>query len=274
MRAASRALVVLLAVVATGSPAAAQTAPPACPTAIAELPLSVAVPFSGTPRPVADHNGEITSISLLCAYGEGVEPSAQLAVTWDPNADPACADTETVVAEGIDARAFEAAAATLADPLGGTCAQQNEGQFPLTTAAIAAASLAVIAAIVMTARRRAAHEASGPQRRETPVVPERGLRVEGTAGGRPPPSDETTLDGPPARRPSDPSPILQELRAAETRTTTGQLVAIAAIADHRGNDAAKALALAAARNGGRGAARADLAAIAEALAHQDAGADR
>jgi hypothetical protein len=275
MRAASRAVAGLLVAAAlfVGTPDAVAQASgaPTCPVAVGDLPLTVAVPFSGTPRPVAGDDGDLASISLLCAYGEGVEPSAELTVRWDPDATNACAETETVVADGVDAAAFTAAATGLADRLGGTCPPEEPATFPVEQAAVAAAALGLVAALVVAVRRR-----KRPERRETPVVAERGRRVEEAAGGRPGPSDETTLVEPSTRRPADLGPIVELLRAddAFARSTTGQLVALSAVAYRAGNDAAGDAAKAAALDAGPGSARQDLADLAGSLAHQVVAAGR
>lgn len=251
MRAASRALAVLLAVVASGAPADAQAPAPQCPPVVAELPLSVSTPFSGTPHPVADADGEVTSTSLLCAYGEGVEPSAEVLLTWASGAS--CGTTGTEVAPGLDPAPFDALADDLAAAVGGTCPPAEGAALPVVPVAAGGAAVLLLA---VAARRRRTPTRSGT-RSPSPVA---GIECQ---------NEEAEVEAVPG---PDLSLVLAELSTAHgralARTEQGQWLVVAALArDVDMVDVADA-------RPGRRPARPELAELAEGLAHQAAGADR
>ena len=238
MRAASRALAVVLAVVALGAPADAQAAAPQCPAVVGDLPLSMSTPFSGTPRPVADGDGETTSTSLLCAYGEGVEPSAEVLLIWD--AGVSCGDTEVEVAPGLDRGPFDALADDLAAAVGGPCPPAEGSTFPVVP--VVAGGVVVLLLGVVVARRRRPRAGPAPE-----PVPE--------------PEPEPTPDL---------APVLAQLSTRHgrslARSEEGQWLVVAALAHD--------VDLVPGGPSGRRPARDELAVRAEGLAHQATGGDR
>jgi hypothetical protein len=247
MRAASRALAVLLTVVALSAPADAQAAGPQCPAAVGELPLSFSTPFSGTVRPVADADGRITSTSLLCAYGEGVEPSAEVFLTWE--ADTACGTTETEVAAGVERGPFDALADDLSGSVGGACPLAESSTFPVVPVVAGGAAVLLLGLVVVRRRRR-----------------------------RPVPVAEPIVDAEPEPEPHpDLAPVLAQLSTRHgrvlARSETGQWLAVTAVAHAVDRPDAADLARAGSRPGRR-LARPELAAVAEGLAHQATGVDR
>jgi hypothetical protein len=237
---------VLLAVVALGSPAEAQTPAPECPATVGDLPLSVSTPFSGTPRPVAGRDGDIASTSLLCAYGEGVEPSAEVLLTWGSGAS--CGTTATEVAPGLDRAPFDALADDLAGAAGGTCPPGESSTFPVAPVVAGGAGLVVLGLVLLRrARRRRPEPVPAPVLAPEPAVE-------------------------PAPRP-DLTPVLDLLATPHGRTLArsqaGQWLTIAAVAQAVDRPDAAELALAGSRPGRR-PARGELA----GLAHQATGVDR
>jgi hypothetical protein len=274
MRAASRALTVLFAVTALGSPAGARAVGPQCPATVGDLPLSVATPFSGTPRPVADGDGEITSTSLLCAYGEGVAPSAEVLVSWETGA--ACGTTEVDVAPSLDQEPFDALAAELAAAVGGACPPVESSTFPVVPV-VAGGAAALVVGIVLLRRRRRRPE---PDMASVPaaVPPEPPSEREPVPAPEPEPVAEPGPDPEPepdVRR--DLRPVLAELSTrhgrALVRSEAGQWLTVAAVARAVDRAEVAELAHAGSRSGQR-PAQDDLAALASALAHQATGRDR
>lgn len=234
------------------------SAAPRCPAEVGGQPLSVSVPFSATVRRVVDDQGRVGSASLLCAYGEGARPAAEITLTWVPGATPACGDVDTALASSVAAAAFDRAAADLAATVGGPCAAATARglTFPAVLAGLVAGGALGALALGLVLRRRRA--------RPTATVPVD--RLEDPRRPRTPPADLVpvlgTLDGAGGR--------------AFTRTGAGQLAALAALGYASGNTVVGDLA----RAGTLRAlltlrpARPELAAVARALAHQDEEADR
>jgi len=232
---------------------------------VADQPLSVTTAFSGTLRPRADDDGRIESTSLLCAYGEGVAPAAEVTVTWAAGPMP-CATTEVAVAPGLDARAFDELAGSLAATVGDDCPAASGGGWPL--GAVAGGLLVgVVLAVVALHRHRtgrgpavddeAAVEADpGPVPPETPEVPAAPVRV------------------------PDAVPVLAALRGPGgrdfARTGAGQLAVLATAAylghDCVSGDLARAASLSALPVGLR--PRSEVAALVLARAHHDRAGDR
>lgn len=273
-------LVAVVALAALGplagtSPATAQPASPStgprCPAAVADQPLSVTEPFSGTIRPRADGEGGIGSSSLLCAYGEGATPAAEVTVRWTAGSTP-CATTEVAVAPGLDGAAFDAVASALASSAGPACGASSAGGWPLgvVAAGLVGAVLAVLAALRIR-RRRAACPVSPPPA----VIP---AEVTPLPRFTPEPTPAPTAVVAP-RRP-DARPVLAALRGPGgrdfARTGAGQLAALAALAylsgDSVGGDLARAGSLAVLPV--PLPTQAEGVAAAEARAHHGRGADR
>ncbi len=247
------------------SPATAQPVAPTCPAVVADQPLSVTTAFSGTVRPRAGDDGRIESTSLLCAYGEGAAPAAEVTVTWDAGPMP-CATTEVAVATGLDARAFAALAGSLAATAGTDCPASSEGGWPV--GAVAGGLLVgVVLAVVVLRRRR---------NRRGPAVVD-AAAVEPETGPEPPAAPEAPAA--PVRVP-DAAPVLAGLRGPGgrdfARTGAGQLAVVATAAylagDSVSGDLARAASLSGLPVGLR--PRAELAALVVARAHHDRTADR
>lgn len=136
-----------------------------CPATVDGLPLSVAVPFSGTERPVAGG-----STSLLCAYGEGVTASAEVQLTWSDG----CGDATSAVADGMDAAPFDALADDLVAEVGGACPAAASTSFPYVPVALGGLlAVALVAALVR-------HRRPAPSRPDVAPV----LALLTTADGR------------------------------------------------------------------------------------------
>ena len=225
---------------ATAQPASPSTGP-RCPAAVADQPLSVTEPFSGTIRPRADGEGGIGSSSLLCAYGEGAAPAAEVTVRWTAGSAP-CATTEVAVAPGLDGAAFDAVASTLASSAGTACGASSAGGWPLGVVAAGLVGGAVLAALRIR-RRRAARAVSPP-----PAVISAEVTPLPRFSPEPTPAPTAVVA---ARRP-DARPVLAALRGPGgrdfARTGAGQLAALAALAylsgDSVGGDLARAGSLA------------------------------
>ena len=276
MAAASRALVVLLVAlalqVAAPHRAVAQVPAPSCPAEVAGLPLSVSVPFSGIVRPEADDGGEVVRVRLLCAYGEGLEASAEVRLTWDPRPSAACADVDVRVADGLAEGAFTSVAATLADALGGPCPPADGSAWPPMAAAVAA-GLGLVGVLALARRRpraRGVRSGTAPQ------------RADGVAET---PADERPADLVPGSdaaddRVPDVGPVLAELGAPGasgfTGSDTGQLAAIAALAYRSGDRATGDAAVEEVRRRRRTRrpARGDLVGVAQGLASREPGDGR
>ena len=225
---------------------------------------------------MAGGDGEIESVSLLCAYGEGVEPSAEITVSWQPRGDAlACGDVTTVVAPSLRAQPFDRAADDLLAGVGTGCpASAGTG---LPTGAVAAGGAAVLLLLggVQLVRRRSRRPAPAPVEpevvAEAPVEPEPVVAV--APAPEPMPEPEPLV----LPRP-EPSPVLATLSGASgrafARTGAGQWATVSAVAYAAGNvvigDLARAGALQALD--GHRPPRSDLAALARTVAHQD-GAD-
>jgi hypothetical protein len=262
-------LLVVLTLVVVG-PASAQAAQdeasPTCPTTVADQPLSVTAPFSGTTRPQADGDGTIVATSLLCAYGEGVEPSATMTVTWTTTGD-ACHDVDVAVASALDTAPFTRAATDLARGLGPACAAPTRGL--VRPAAIAGAIGAAATALVLIRRRR-----------RRPVRP---LAVSAPApfavGSPPTPAEEIPRPARPGTLP-DLAPVIAAFAGsggrAFARTGPGQMAAVAALAYAAGDTVVGDLARAGSLQGqaGRRPPRPEVTALARALAHHGLAVDR
>jgi hypothetical protein len=225
-------LLVALALLVTSAPTAqADGGAPACPAAVGDLPLSVAVPFSGTLRPTAGSDGEIASTSLLCAYGEGVAPSAEVQVTWQ--AGSSCGRTTVEAAAGVDRAPFDALADDLAAAVGGACPPEEGASFPIVPVAAGAGGVLLVVGVVAVRRARRRQPTVAPPDL-TPVL--RQLR---TGPGR-----------------------------ALARSEEGQWLVVAAVAQARGRPEAAELARQASRPGRR-SARPELAGLAHQVAGGD-----
>ncbi len=256
---------------ATAQPASPSTGP-RCPAAVADQPLSVTEPFSGTIRPRADGEGGIGSSSLLCAYGEGAAPAAEVTVRWTAGSAP-CATTEVAVAPGLDGAAFDAVASTLASSAGTACGASSAGGWPLGVVAAGLVGGAVLAALaaLRIRRRRPARTVSPPPA----VIPAEVTPLPRSAP-EPTPAPTAVVA---ARRP-DARPVLAALRGPGgrdfARTGAGQLAALAALAylsgDSVGGDLARAGSLAVLPV--PLPTQAEGVAAAEARAHHGRGADR
>jgi hypothetical protein len=250
--------------VLTPGPASAQDVTPRCPATVGDLPLSATAPFSGTTRPVAGDDGEIASTSLLCAYGDGVQPSAEVTVSWATGAG--CADTETLVAPTLDEAPFEAAAADLTDELGGACPPSEAGGLPVLALAAGGAGVVTLAGLVIVGRR--------PRRpaRVPVVAPAPAPILDRRPHPEPEPVVGATLPGP--------TPVLATLTGSSgrafARTSAGQWAAVSAVAYVHGNSVAGDLARAGALQvlASKRPARAEVTAVATALAHPSPGGDR
>ena len=274
MRAASRALVVLLAVAAAllvGAPGAARPGRRLlCPTTVGGLPLSVAVPFSGTPRPVAGEDGELTVGSASSApTAKASSPRPRSRSSGPPGRSSLWRHDDRRRPRHRrhrlhrSRRPLARRQAAPAHRNSRRRSRENRGRRRGRAGGRGSDRPRRRCAV------RAARKRQGPQRRGAPVVSERVREPRQTAGGRPPPSDETTLDGPPARRPADlrhvsssskptaPSPARAQVNwPPSLRSPTPR--------QHVAGD----LALTGALRSGRQPARHDLAAIARRLAHQ------
>jgi hypothetical protein len=124
---------------------------------VADQPLSVTVPFSGTVRPTAGTNGRTVSWRLLCAYGEGAEPAAELHLAWREDGSGACHEIETVVAPELDAAPFERVAGDLASDLGPSC-PPPDGTTPVVPLVVG--GLAAFAGGLLLRRRRRGRRAA------------------------------------------------------------------------------------------------------------------
>lgn len=242
-------------------PAAAQpvtASGPRCPAVVADQPLSVTVPFSGTVRPRADDQGRVESSSLLCAYGEGAAPAAEVTVHWATGAAP-CAAADVAVAPPLDTGPFDQLATDLAEGLGTTCGASS-ARWPLPAVATGLVAGAVITVLGLR-RRRAGRPptaaAIGPERVVPEVVPEVVPQVVPDLG-----PVLAALTGPGGR--------------AFARTGAGQLAVLAAVAygsrDSVTGDLARAGSLAVLPVGLR--PRAEVAALTWDHAHQGGAVDR
>ncbi len=159
MRAASRAGVTLVVALGLLGPltAAAQPASvpagPRCPAIVGDQPLLVTAPFSATVRRRADDQGQIESMSLRCAYGEGAAPAAEVTVTWAAGRPP-CAATEVEVATGLDPAPFDRVAADLAASAGQACSGSSASGWRRT--AVAAGLITGAGLTLLGLRRRRA----------------------------------------------------------------------------------------------------------------------
>lgn len=282
MRAASRAAAALLVAAlglvgfiapsARAQPTAPTTAGPTCPAVVGGQPLSVDVAFSGVVRPATDDGGTVVGGDLLCAYGDGARPGAEIRVSWRTGA-AGCSTADTAVAEGLDAAAFRSAADALTGLLGPACAPEAGLSTPaLLGGAVLGAVMALGTVWAWRRRRRSA--------RATPeTVRPDGAEAADTAVAPPAPVPRDTAPADEGPRP-DLAPVLAALRGPGgvhlSGRAAGQLAVAAAMAYRQGTPVPGDLARAAVLQVDRvnRPARGDLAEWCERLAHEPTGAGR
>lgn len=245
-------LAVLGALAVVGpAPAGAQAAPLSCPPTVADLPLSVAEPFSGTVRARAGEGGAVVERSLRCAYGEGVVPAVDLVVRWDPRARPLCATAEVERAAAIPAAPVATLVADLQGAVGGPCpVAAATGGGPSWLLPALGLALAGLVATVVVLRRRSARppaddgEPAAAPEVEVPIDPGPEVEVPSWVGR------EVPAPAPVAPARPSAAPVLAALSGPGGRLAArrgpGLLVVTAALAAHQGRAAEARLGLRAA----------------------------